>query len=219
VLLVISSARGQVGRAAFSRASGATTRISALNVGLRDINTGNTQLASRLDGNAFGAQILAAESHGAGSVGVTPLKIVLRLATPRFLSVQKLAVSTEQRNEKAYLNAHFALNANVDYLPTVLGASVAYGGIPTVIAMAMLCGLLLAFGDRWVTSGTSPARLILGLGLLRSVLLYEQGIEGFFVTFRGVAILIALLAGAHLLRNSLRSGLSRGDRRSVHSVQ
>lgn len=211
--MTISASRAVEGRTPFDAEAGAGQRIAALGVGLTALPTRQgmdhvlDDFVYRLDGNMFGARVLAALERGARPVGAETFENNLRLAIPSSIYPAKLRSSSLDRNEKDFFAARFGLpsTSQTDVLPTVWGTMVGYGGPFVLLVLSALLGLAVARVDRWITRGSSPLFFILGLGIVQFVLSYERGWQAFFVQMRGVVLLVAAVGIVLVVRRSLVS--------------
>lgn len=182
VLLVgISASRAVSGRESFGANAGFTKRLTALMDGFAAIPTveGRQAITNdfvyRFDGNTFGALVLNSLDQGAEPVGLTTARNNVFLAIPSFLNPNKLDTSLATRNEEFYFDAHFGLPYPTDYLPGVFGTLIGYFGRAGLFLLSALLGMAFAAVDIVIFKKCTPARLLLGLGVLSCVLLYETG--------------------------------------------
>lgn len=203
----ISVSRDIEGRQFFASSTGPAARLELLGEGFTKIPTDFGKQAIlgdfvyRFDGNNFGAAVLDAMSHGTEPVGVTTLRNSVLLAVPSFLYPEKLQTSVADRSEKDYFSGHFGLSTSYDLLPTIWGALLGYGGPLVLLLTSFLLGIGVRLIDRKVVRGTSPIHFVLGLGLAQFVLSYERGPQAFFVQFRGVLLIMALVWAIGLWRD------------------
>ncbi len=207
---VLSSARATVGRADLAATAAAGQRPSALLAGVDGLFTarGLGQLANdyvyRIDGNAFPATVLDRQHQGYGEVGLTTVNNDLALAVPSFLNPAKNHGDIDQRSEKLFLGDHYEIStATVDYLPTIVGTTVAYFGPAPMLLLAVLIGAALAFIDRGLRRVT-PVRTVMGMGALLVVLYYERDVSVIPVTMRGALTLAGAVWALHLVRRTTR---------------
>ncbi len=224
--MTISATRAVEGRTAFAADAEPAERIAALGAGLAALPTSEglesvlNDFVYRLDGNMFGARVLAALDRGAQPVGTRTLQNNLRLAVPSFLDPDKLRTSRLDRNEKDYFAGRFGLpsSSQTDVLPTVWGTMVGYGGPVVLMVLSLVLGLAVGLLDRWGIRGTTPLFFLLGLGIVQFVLSYERGWQAFFVGMRGVAVLICavfIVRLAHRVLLSRREMTDSTHRRAV----
>ncbi len=221
--LVLTSARAAEGRIANN--SGAELRLEFLVRGVANLGSRATRdgvaadLGYRLDGNSFGALELQALAGGSQPLGFTPLWNDLLLAIPSFLNPNKNLSPVEVRNEKAYAETHLNLplppqymldptgssyvirpGEHLDILTTQLGVTTGYWGPTGVLIVALVLGAVFGIGDRWMLRRLSPSRLLIGIGLVSSVLYYETSWETYTITFRGILVLLPLVWAVQRLR-------------------
>jgi hypothetical protein len=148
----------------------------------------------RFDGNTFPA-VVSREIRERGAKPAGPGRLLETgvIAVPSFLYKGKANLNITERNEETYMQAHYNLSRHEDFLPTTLGMLYAYGGVAGLWAAAALLGLGFALLDRWLTARLTPARLLIGLGVLLCALLYEQGVEVYPLTLRGVVALVVIV--------------------------
>ncbi|MEV0155923.1 hypothetical protein AB0H57_19565 [Micromonospora sp. NPDC050686] len=205
----LSAARGAVGRDAFLPDRGAA-RVEGLVDGVLALSSRQSQEAIledsvyRFDGNTFGALVHDRLQDGVQPVGLVTMWNNLLLGVPSFIDKGKLERSVEARNEETYLNLHFRLDPSIDYLPGMLGPMLGYFGVPGLMVLVILLGLVFAGVDLLVTATASAARLLLGMGFAQCALFYETGPPTFVTTLRGVLTLIVLVWAARLAGRLLR---------------
>lgn len=217
--VVVSSARVTASRAEFAGGSGPADRVTAITGGLEGLGTLSFDAIAddwlyRFDGNAYGARILERQ-HRDGSVGTATIRNSVALAVPSFLMPGKLEGDVTTRSEKAYVGQFYGFNTlTFDYLPTLLGGSVAWYGWVGVLVVALLMGVALGLLDRWLVSLT-PTRMIVAAGALLTALYYERGFDGVTVTARGVlsfaAVVWALTQVQQIARSARTRTRARGE--------
>ena len=223
--LILTSTRAAEGR--FSNSAGGFLRLDHLIAGVRNIGSPQTRnllvsdLGYRLDGNTFGALELQALRHGARPLGWKPLADDVELAIPSFLERAKTSSSLETRSEKVYAENHLGIRLPQvapgvagDILPTQLGAQMGFWGPWGLLVASAVLGVIFGMTDRWLLSRLTPARLLIGLGLLSCVLFYERSWDVYPVTFRGIIVLlvIAWALARWRERRALRAGSPIRDR-------
>jgi hypothetical protein len=214
LILSVSASRAVLGRGEFYAGAGADTRSTALMSGGSALGSSEAwsgikdETVDRLDGNTFGALINLQLHSGIPGVGVSTIDDSLRLAVPAFLLPGKNDVPLIERNEEVFIQKHFALSVDDDFIPGLFGTAVGYYGWPGLIIVAMLTAFLLALLDRSIHRRASPVRLALGSGLVLAVLLYEQGLPGLLTIGRSG---VALAVGLWLVQRSLRWRAARSE--------
>lgn len=202
--LILTSARAAEGR--FATNSGGSARLDFLMAGIANIGAGATwnlvasDLGYRLDGNSFGAMEIQALERGAHPLGLVPLENDLLLAVPSFVNSSKDQSAVEMRSEKVYAENHLGLpvpyiapGVREDILPTQLGVTIGYFGAVGMLVIALLIGTALGLADRWLLRVVSPARLLVGIGLLSCVLFYDRSWETYPGVFRGIVVLLPVV--------------------------
>jgi hypothetical protein len=207
----ISVSRATGGRDAFLADQGTSGRLTALTDGASHLGSPGAgdailnDLVYRFDDNTYGALILDSLQHGYRPVGLATVRNDLLLGVPRFLQPGKLSTAVEDRNEEQYLDAHFGLDSNIDYLTGVLASIVGYYGPLGLLIAALLIGVAFALAEAMVAKAASPTRLVLAVGLAQCVLLYEGGPAVYITTLRGAVVLMAAVwAGRRVWRGTHR---------------
>jgi oligosaccharide repeat unit polymerase len=200
--VVISAARVSVSRQAFQSGSGITKRLDAARNGLEHpgniLNGFSQQYYQRIDGNDFGAFVVAGVGNGIAPVGLQTFDNDVRLAIPSALLPGKLSVSVTSLDEEAAIEDQYGMGTT-NRLPTVFGTLVAYFGTRWFFALATILGVFFAFADRFLRRQT-PVRLVLGVGLMYCVALYEEGIAVYTTTLRGVILLLVVAKAIQIMR-------------------
>ena len=216
----ITAARGAEGR--YAQGSGASVRLSFMTTGLSHLFSSSTgeeiayTLGYRVDGNSYGAMSLQALDNASSPVGLTPLKNDILLAIPSFLNPSKDQSNIENRSEKLYVERHLPIpelqtSAGVytDIMPTQLGGLTGILGPMGLVFAALVLGLGFAALDRWLRRGMGPARMLISLGVLYSVLDYEGSWDSYTTTARGILLLIALLVPVFAIKQAAQSAYPR----------
>lgn len=197
VTAMVSSARVDSGRQEFAAGATPVDRATALVGGLTGFASGSAysglldDYVYRVDGNAFGALVLAAQENGGDPVGFATIQNSVGLAIPSALNPGKLQLDVTSRNEEAYVVSKYKL-LRTDYLPTHLGVWLAWGGPFWIMFIAGLFGVAVALLDRFLRQVT-PVRTIVGMGFLIVVIYYERGPQSLFVLGR-TAVVAGVLA-------------------------
>ena len=201
---VVDQARQHSGRSAFTQATSATDRLGQLAGGTlswvkgdeaRFADAATQPWAERLDGNTFGALVLAELRAGEPPVGAATVVNDTLLAVPSALNPAKLSSDITERSEKLYLRQWFVLDLPLDFLPTQLGVMLAYLGPWGLPLLAGGLGVLYAWGDRLIGRGSLLGFLV-PLALLSCAMSYERSMETYVLTARGFAV---IFVGAALL--------------------
>ena len=209
--IVIVAARADVGRQAFTQGQ-ATTRVSGLGDGISALLEGRardirSELVYRIDGNVWPAMVLERQAY-------TPLAppeglvFDLLLAVPQAFNPRKLVAPLTQRNEEYYFDVHYGIpttvslntRSGVDWLPTLFGSALAYGGPLGMILFAAFAGYLLALVDLRLHERLSFTSLLVGLGVVSIVVSYEVGFDGVAITARGVFVIWLVVKVATAIR-------------------
>ena len=156
----------------------------------------------RFDGNTFPAAVGHAMREGRSTAPAARLVDTAILAIPSFVYSEKTSRSLAERNEETYMIIQYGLRTT-DYLPTTLGIVYGYGGAVGVLVFAILLGIVLALLDRWVLARLTIVRLLVALGALLCVLLYEQAFEGWVLVLRGIVVLLIAAKAVEFCRSAL----------------
>ena len=197
-VVVVSSARVNVGRESFSGESSFQDRAVSLAAGVTGLLDARVRaslandMVYRVDGNVYGALTLNALDQGVSPIGLVTLRNTAMLAVPSIINPSKIETDVSARSEEAFISAHFGIPLTIDFLPTPLGAGVAYFGRIGLYFLAAMMGATLAIVDR-LTRTSSPTAVVTTVGVLSSILYYERGLEGAAITMRGIAALAATL--------------------------
>lgn len=207
----ISASRAVSGRAAFMANQGAGGRVAALTSGLTAIPSQGDAILNdfvyRFDANVFGPQVVHGLDDGAPPVGLTTLGNDVQLAVPSFLNPNKLTSDVTQRDERAYFDAQFGINPNLDMLPGLWGFMPGYFGLVGMFVLSASLAVAMAALDRWLGSHITQSAFLVSMGVTLSVLMYENLPTGFLTQGRGVLLFVV---GMTLLR-FLRAGVRRGS--------
>jgi hypothetical protein len=150
----------------------------------------------RLDGNSFPAMVNQQLEMGLPRAGLRSLYNDIWLVVPRFLNPAKLDSDETLRDEKMYLAVHYRIPLGTDYIPTTLGVLFSYYGFSSLMIGAVLIGLSLALLDHWLDRTRSLFSLLIGIGWMTCILLMEQGVGIYLITFRGILVLFLFLSFA-----------------------
>ncbi len=142
-----------------------------------------SEFLNRMDGNGYGAWIMHAQlGLGTAPMGWSSLIETTKIVVPSFLWPDKLATPSGTRNQEGASVAHYDL-AEVDYLPTWLGAATSLvGPIQSVIGAGLL-GMIVGLIDRHVSAGRLASMPLLA-GLCVALLYFEGGVEDLLVRLR-----------------------------------
>jgi hypothetical protein len=167
--------------------------------------------AYRVDGNSFGAMLYTRQSDGWAPAGFGPLGSDLRLIVPSFLNPNKLGGDSSTVEEKASLVAHYGLQEGIDYIITTL--TVVYGcfGATGLFLGAALLGVFFAAADRWLANRYTLSAALIGISAVTCIVTIEQGLRVYFVTARGLLVLLALVRIAQLIGMQQKHGGERAD--------
>lgn len=194
----ISASRGVAGRAALTD-SNVGGRVASLQTGILTLqrNQAGSRLLDdfiyRVDGNAYGGALVARQSLR----GVAPLAglgYAVESMVPSFLWPHKLSTPIYQRNEEAFWDLYYniptggLIGRGPDWLPTVLGGAYAYGSWAGLFVFAAILGIALAAVDLRLHRRISFGSVVVGMGLVWSVVYYERGFQNILLTMRGVLV-------------------------------
>lgn len=212
--LALSSARSVAGRENFAVGGSPMDRVGALIAGVRGLfnpavrSELSTDYVYRFDGNAYPALLLEAQREGVNPAGLSHLRVAVDLAVPSFVNPAKKDRPEFERDEKGFLNVHYGLPANVDFLPTFLGSWLAVGGPWVLLGLSLFFGAGLGAVDRWLR-GVGPARTAVAAGLAACALTYPRGFQALPVAMRGVLTLAVAVWGFHFASRLLRRAKRR----------
>jgi hypothetical protein len=196
IATIISSARIAVGRDHLKGSAG--QRIEALLSGVDFLESEggsgiSEDFVSRFDGNAFPALIKSRIDEGWATTNGRGLINNLKLAIPSFIYTSKLETEVTERVEDVDLQAHFGLPEDIDVIPTLLGTFYSYRGAVPFLGICLLMGLGFAFIDRWIQRKQTLWTLVVQLAVVYCIGLYERDTGTYFVTLRGVILLVIML--------------------------
>lgn len=204
-IIALTASRGTVGRIAYGSNSGPSERITAIASGLLHPQALLTQFRSqyiyRIDGNDFAAYVLAGQNAGISPVGLSTFSNDVLLAVPSALSPGKLSSSLATRNEEFAFESRFQMPP-MNRLPTLFGTLVGYFGPIWFEGLCVLLGIGFGFLDRWLQRA-SPTRIAFGVGLVYSVMTYEQGPTIYIMTARGVIFVLLAIKLIELSRKTV----------------
>lgn len=211
---LVSSTRSYFGRETYY--APARERIAnTIQAGLAAIDDPELDLKNdflyRFDGNIFPAMVNERFRQGYSGVGLTSFAHDFFAFTPSFIYTSKLDSALEDRNERAYADAHFGLPGEVDLPTTLFTILFGYYGAPGLMFCAVGLGLAFAYLDRWVNSSNALTAYVFGLALSYCCIFTEQGVEVFFSTFRSAVVLLLVMRVVSGLRRIARQR-SRGNR-------
>jgi hypothetical protein len=204
--LAITGVRELGEREVYRQDSSLGTRLSVLATGLGALGgapaqEGPGQLAQaviRLDGVAFAAAIIQAESFGQPRLSAAYVPESLLIAIPSALWPSKLTHG-DALNPVALETADFGLQ-NINFLPTLPGL---YAGfLPTWLLIAFLAvlGALCGTAEAWLLRSYSVQRFVLIAGSAIAALSYEQGLPGMVLAFRPAVAIAAVVTVVGTLR-------------------
>ena len=211
----ITGARAQEGRLVYYRDSGLGARAILLAEGIPAAAASSDGLAaqgaSRLDGVAFTAGILQAESFGQPRLPAAYVPSSLLLAVPGALWPSKLTHPAVLRPVLAE-TGDFGLQST-NFLPGLPGMYAGFLPPPALIVFLAVLGLLAGWVERGLLASCSPARLVMLAAAILAALSYEQGLPGMTVALRTGALAAAALTaiGAALRRMRARTPRMRSS--------
>lgn len=208
VLVVgISAARVVTGREGF--ADTPLRRISTLLSGLDVLNREDNgergitdDFVYRFDGNTFPALVKEKLDIGVESTGGASLFNSMRLAVPRFLYPGKLETELEKRNEEYYILAHYGINTQIDFVPTLIGTVYSYQGTLLLLAVALGFGVAVAALDLYLDRKRTIGSLVAALGVSYAILYYEQTTDIYFITLRTMLVFLIAFKIVSFIRRS-----------------
>jgi hypothetical protein len=214
----ISATRAAVGREVFTADQGAGERIEGLSEGIGSIASARSREAIlddvvyRFDCNTYGAMVLLSLRRDSPPVGLQTLQNSLMLLVPSFLAPDKLSSTLETRNEEAFLGRQFGIEQRIDWLPSIFGVMLAWFGPAGLLVLAVLLGLLMAWGETKTLRRSTPARWVLAMGLAQGALLYSAGPQSFIILMRGPVLAAFAFVGAQAIQKSITSIRGSGPR-------
>lgn len=200
--LAITGVRELGERGVYQQDSSLGTRVSGLATGLEALpgqpaQQGPGQLAQtviRVDGVAFAAAIMQAESFGQPRLSAAYVPESLLIVVPSALWPAKVThVGTV--NPVAIETADFGLQ-NINFLPALPGLYAGFLPPWLLIAFLSLLGALCGAAEAWLFRSHSASRLVLMAGSIIAVLTYEQGLPGMLVAFRPAVAVVVIMVGA-----------------------
>ena len=210
-MAVISAMRYNVGRDAFSEAD-ALGKVAAYKTVVTDLSASELIVAVaedtvyRLDGNSYGAMILAELEAGMEPVWLATWSNDLLMMVPRAWQPNKLDKDSMFRDYKVFLSLHFGMKADLDYLCCWMGYLLgSFGTYGLVISMALL-GLLFAKLDDWFMSSSSVSATAAYFVLVMAILYYEQVLMVLLATARSFVMVCALVWVARAATRFARRG-------------
>lgn len=204
IATIISSARIAVGRDYFEGSAG--KRVEALLRGVDFLESeGGSGISedfiSRFDGNAFPALMKSRIDEGWPTTNGRGFINNVKLTIPSFIYTSKLQTDITERVEDVYMQVHFSLFEDIDVLPTLLGTFYSYRGAGPFLLICLVIGVGLALLDHWIHKKQSLWTLVIQLAVVYCIGLYERDSGTYFVTFRGVILLVLMLKlGATITR-------------------
>ncbi len=204
VIAALSVSRITTGRSAYGVNSSGTTRTNALLSGVASLGkipeTFRKQFSNRLDGNDFAAYTLKGITAGIPPVGFTTFKNDAKLEIPSFIFPSKLNMTEADRDEELYFELRYDMPP-MNRLPTVFGTFAGYFGPYWLELIAAILGAMFALIDRWL-SKFNMYKFVIGIGLIFSIMYYEQGPTVYFAIFRGVIVMLAVITFIQFSRKS-----------------
>jgi hypothetical protein len=166
----------------------------------------------RFDGNIFPALVNEKFREGYPQVGLRSFANNFLLYIPSFIYRNKLDSTLEDRDERAYTQAHFGMRFDNDLATTLLTVLFGYYGTPGLMCFAAGLGIIFANIDKWLNSTNSTFSFVTGVGLTYCCILTEQGVSVYFQTFRAsLAIVFVMLAASRLHFRASQSQTSRSS--------
>jgi hypothetical protein len=130
---------------------------------------------------------------------------------PGFIYANKLAktlvaVEEEGRIDLAYNipTANVTVAPGPDWLPTLLGTVLAYGGRIGLLAFGLALGWALAVFDMRTRRRIDLAWLVLGMGFALRLAFFEQDLDNALLTLRGVILVILVWQLLRFAERALR---------------
>ena len=204
VIAALSVSRITFGRSAYGVNSSGTTRTNALLSGMASLGkipeTFRKQFSNRLDGNDFAAYTLKGITAGIPPVGFTTFINDAKLEIPSFIFPSKLNMPVADRDEELYFELRYNMPP-MNRLPTVFGTLAGYFGPYWLELIAPILGAIFALIDRWL-SKFNMYKFAIGIGLIFSIMYYEQGPAVYFAIFRGVIVMLAVITFIQFSRKS-----------------
>ena len=144
----------------------------------------------RIDGNSFGTAIAARQETGFDSIGPEVLIHTIKSLVPSVIWPEKLDRPLVERNQEEFLIAHYGL-PSADYIPTLLGSTLAIGGLSFTLLAAMVTGLVIGAFDLIVDLRKPLSRACWILGCFIIIVAYEGTVES-VILLAGLMLVIYL---------------------------
>jgi hypothetical protein len=154
----------------------------------------------RFDGNSFGAMIMDKRAVGYGVTGWDQVAATVSYVVPAFIYKGKADLELKYRNEENYTQSFYAMNEELDDLPTYWTTLLGYMGPYFLLPFAGLCGVLFAKADYWLESNISPMAIMLATVLSVIPCAIEQGPVFILLTLRMLPVLMLLVWTPRALR-------------------
>jgi hypothetical protein len=154
----------------------------------------------RFDGNVFPTLVNEKFREGFPSVGLTSFANNFLLYVPSFIYRNKLDSRLEDRDERAYTQAHFGMHFDNDLATTLFTVLFGYYGTPGLMCFAAGLGVVFANLDKWINSTNTVLSFVTGLGLAYCCIFTEQGVSVYFATFRACFVLYIVMLAVSRLR-------------------
>lgn len=195
LMVLISVARVTGGRFTDADEVGITARIRWLIQGVPGLVDPNILGASvaddfiyRFDGNAFNAMVHRELARGTPPAGFQSLRNNLVLQVPSALLPGKLDRGLEELFEEEYTVAHYGLPDGIDYIAGTPGIVYSYGGAWVLWGIMAVLGLAYSRLDLWCARSASTLAYFVHIGLIGTAITLEGAVQGYFGTFRNLAI-------------------------------
>jgi hypothetical protein len=216
-VLAISGLRTVQGRSVFYRDTSLQTRLSALGTGVAALQVQNvsgqpvslplpTQVAIRLDDDAFTGAILQGEHLGAPRLNAAYAPQSLLLAVPSGLWPSKLGAVPDP----AVIETDAFGLPPVNFLPGLAGLYAGFLPMPWLCALLAGLGVLAGWGERWLLRRRTPSRMALLAGAVITAFACQEGLPGMLVDLRTATVVATVVWLAALLKSSLHRSMPLG---------
>ena len=145
---------------------------------------------------------LMADLPGVDVLWVEPVTFCAQTLVPNIIWTGKAQVF--QYDLPHLISIHYGIKSNVNYIVTFITVFYAMGGLPMLIFLAGLFGIMIAFLDIRLAQNTSILSLILVIGLGYGLLSLDHSIDWLFLSLRNSLLLYLLVKLSILIKGVVR---------------